>query len=897
MAVVKNLMVRAGADFSAITTQANKAKASMSGMQTSVSKSCGKMTSSVRSMGKVFAAIGATLSVGAIVGFSKSAKAAYDEQTEASAKLAQVMKNTMGARAGEVESIEALIDAQERLGVVDGAVQTEAAQELATYLTLSKSLKTLIPVMNDMVAQQYGIGASAESAVSIATMMGKVMNGQTSALSRYGYSFTAAQEAVLKFGTEEQRAATLAQVVEESVGGMNAALAATPNGRLEQVNFTLGKIQENFGKAVSSVATTFLPALNVVCSVLANLATLANRVAQSMANVFGGGASQSVATVVGYTAAATGEMEDLTDATKSAGKAAEGLGTFGFDTLQKISGSSSSGGGSAADETASAGGGSGGAITETAGSAGEAAESVGWLEKGLNRLKQTMDSLDFSKLSGACDRLKTSLEPLNATLFSGLKWGYDNVLEPLAKWTIEDAIPSFLDTLGASASAVSPALQNLGTAVQPLVSTAFSGLKWAYDNVFIPFASWAGAELAPAFLNALGAAADVLSAAVAALQPMATWLWDNFLQPIASWTGGAIVTVLGGITTALQGVSSWISENQGLVQTMTGIVAAFFAAWALTSVAEFLVCAGGIPGVLATVTGALQACTVDKIADKAETLAICALYAKDWAVALAGNVVAIGKDIAAWIALRAEWIAGKVALLASTAAQVAHTAASWAGTAATTALGVALNVLTSPITLVIAAIAALVAGIVLLVQNWDTVKAAGTAAWEMIKGAWNSAGEWFSTNVIEPISNGFKGLVNGVIGFFEGLGNAGVGAVNGIIGALNGVSFDVPDWVPAIGGKTFGFNIPEIPRISLPRLAEGTVLPGGHPYAAIVNDQTSGVNVEAPLDTIKQAVSEVLSSVQWLLKITAGPGLPRYLSYELEREGTRRGGRAIGGNA
>lgn len=154
MGVVKNLMVRAGADFSAITKQANKAKASMSGMQTSVSKSCSKMTAAVSGLNKAMGLLGVGLSVTAVVALAKSAKEAYDEQTEASAKLTQVMRNTMSARANEIKSIEDLIDAQERLGVVKGDVQTEAAQELATYLTLSSSLKTLIPVMNDMVAQQ-----------------------------------------------------------------------------------------------------------------------------------------------------------------------------------------------------------------------------------------------------------------------------------------------------------------------------------------------------------------------------------------------------------------------------------------------------------------------------------------------------------------------------------------------------------------------------------------------------------------------------------------------------------------------------------------------------------------------------------------------------------------------
>lgn len=843
MAVVKNLMVRAGADFSAITKQANKAKASMSGMQASVSKSCSRMTVAITGMNKVFATLGATISVAAVVAAAKAAKTAFDEQTEASAKLAQVMRNTMGARSDEVKSIEDLIDAQERLGVVKGDVQTEAAQELATYLTLSDSLKTLLPVLNDMVAQQYGIGASAESAVNIATMMGKVMNGQTSALSRYGYSFTAAQEAILKYGTEAQRAATLAEVVEQSVGGMNAALAATPNGRLQQVSNTLGKIQESFGQAVSNIAVLFIPALNAACNVLASLATLANKVAQALANVFGRGAS-GASTAVTYTAAAAGAMSDLTDETEAAGAAAKNLSTFGFDTLQKLSGTAGSSGTAEADTPAAAGGG----ISETTTGTDEAGESIGWLEAGLARLKSTMAGLNFEPLTSALSKLKDAAAPLTQGLFSGLSWAYTNIFEPLAKWTVEDVLP--------------------------------------------------------AFLRLLASAASVLSAALTALQPLASWLWTNFLQPIAAWTGGAIVAILDGLTSALQGISGWISQNQGLVQAMTVTVGAFFAAWQLTSLAEFIVNAGGLAGVIAKVTTALKACTVAKIADKLETAAICALYVKDWAVALAGNVAAIGKDVAAWIALRAEWIAGKASLVAATVAEAAHTAAAWAGTAATTALGVAMNVLCSPITLVIAAIAALVAGIVLLVKNWDTVKAAGAAAWtgiqtawsvasswfttniaEPIKGTWNTAmanlkqwgsdtwtsiksvwsvaSSWFTTNVTTPISNGFKNFANGIIGFFEGLVNGAINGINSIIGAFNRISFSIPDWVPVIGGKSWGFSLATFPNVTLPRLANGAVFEGNNPYLAIVNDQKHGVNVESPLSTIVEAMMIALRSTNF----------------------------------
>lgn len=794
MGVVKNLMVRAGADFSAITKQANKAKSSMSGMQSSVSKSCDRMTKAVSGMNKIFGALGVTLSVAAVVSFSKNAKAAYDEQTEASAKLAAVMRNTMGTRAEEVKSIEDLIDAQERLGIVDGAVQTEGAQELATYLSLSKSLQTLIPVMNDMIAQQYGMSASAESAVSIATMMGKVMNGQTSALSRYGYTFTAAQEAVLKYGTEAQRAAVLAEVVSQSVGGMNAALAATPNGRMQQLRFTIGKIQEDFGKAVSNVSVLFIPALNGVCSVLATLATLANKVAQALANVFGSSGAAAASTV-SYTAAAASGMNDIAQGAEEAGKATKSLSTFGFDTLQKMSGGASSGGAAAGDGAAAD---TGGTITETASGAAEAGESIGWLEKGLAKIKSTVSALNFEPLASSLDRLRQAVTLLAQGAFSGLVWAYDNVLAPLATWTVTDA--------------------------------------------------------APAFLNLMAGAASALSTTLGALQPMASWLWTNFLVPIGTWTGETIVAGLGGLATALNGVSGWISQNQGLVQGMAVVVGTFFAAWQVATIGEFVICAGGIPGILAKVTAALSACTIAKIADKAETLAIVGLYAKDWAVAMAGNIAAIGKDIAAWVALRAEWIASKAALVASTVAQAAHTAASWAGTAATTAMGVALNVLCSPITLVVAAIAALVAGIVLLVKNWDTVKAVATSTWERIKKVWGTASSWFSKNLLDPLTKKFKGFVNGLIGFFEGFANGAISGINRLISAFNKLSFSIPDDVPVFGGISLGFNIPTVPNIKLPRLAEGTVFKGNNPYMAIVNDQRHGVNVESPLSTITEAM-------------------------------------------
>lgn len=193
---------------------------------------------------------------------------AYAEQQVAETKLAQAMRNTMGASNEEIESIKQLCSEQQKLGVIGDEVQLAASQELATYLTMSDNLKTLIPVMNDMVAQQYGLGASAESATQIASMLGKVMNGQTEALSRYGYKFDEAQKYILQYGDESERAAVLAQVVTEAVGGMNERLAQTPAGRMQQLKNVLGDVKEALGKATQSLMP-YMTLLSSVTNVVA----------------------------------------------------------------------------------------------------------------------------------------------------------------------------------------------------------------------------------------------------------------------------------------------------------------------------------------------------------------------------------------------------------------------------------------------------------------------------------------------------------------------------------------------------------------------------------------------------------------------------------------------------
>lgn len=219
-------------------------------------KAIGTITAEVKSLnselvnsaqtGQVFMQMGNAISqlYSSLQGLSD----AYQLQSEGETRLAQAMRNTMGASDEEIESVKELCAAQQQMGIIGDEVQLAASQELATYLGMSSNLKALIPVMNDMIAQQLGYNATAESATQIASMLGKVMNGQTEALSRYGYKFDDAQKYILQYGDESERAAVLAQVVEEAVGGMNQAMAQTSVGQLKQVENTLGDMKESVGQ-------------------------------------------------------------------------------------------------------------------------------------------------------------------------------------------------------------------------------------------------------------------------------------------------------------------------------------------------------------------------------------------------------------------------------------------------------------------------------------------------------------------------------------------------------------------------------------------------------------------------------------------------------------------------
>lgn len=123
-------------------------------------------------------------------------------------------------------------------------------------------------------------------------------------------------------------------------------------------------------------------------------------------------------------------------------------------------------------------------------------------------------------------------------------------------------------------------------------------------------------------------------------------------------------------------------------------------------------------------------------------------------------------------------------------------------------------------------------------QAWEGIKDIFFSVWNGIKGIVSSVWQ-FIKSVIYSLLNLVKGIVNTVWGVIKGLINLIIGGINALIRGMNRLSFTAPDWVPGIGGKRWGVNIPQIPR-----LAKGGII--SQPTQAIIGE--AGREAVVPLE-------------------------------------------------
>lgn len=144
-----------------------------------------------------------------------------------------------------------------------------------------------------------------------------------------------------------------------------------------------------------------------------------------------------------------------------------------------------------------------------------------------------------------------------------------------------------------------------------------------------------------------------------------------------------------------------------------------------------------------------------------------------------------------------------------------------------------------------------------IAPNWNYIVEKVKSCWAAVKNFWDKniapvfTAEWWA--------NLARNALNGFISIFESAINGIISGINFLISCLNKIQVSIPDWVPVLGGKTFGINIPPVSSVTLPRLAEGAVIPPNREFLAVLGDQKSGTNIETPLSTMVQAFKQAMN--------------------------------------
>lgn len=223
--------------------------------------------------GLAIAGVSGVLSVAGIKSYCSSAIEGFNSAQEAAAKLESVLGNVPsiiaqggGAAGDAAKRLSDYAAELSKAGVIGKTTAVSGLQQLATFQLTESSLKQLLPGMEDLLAQQKGVNATNEDAIAIANLVGKAMSGQTGALSRAGIIMNDYQKKVMQTGNEQERAAMMAEILKQNVGGVNAALAETATGKIKVLQNQLAGMKATIGgrlmdlkSQIIDVAAQYIP--------------------------------------------------------------------------------------------------------------------------------------------------------------------------------------------------------------------------------------------------------------------------------------------------------------------------------------------------------------------------------------------------------------------------------------------------------------------------------------------------------------------------------------------------------------------------------------------------------------------------------------------------------------
>ena len=458
--------------------------------------------------------------------------------------------------------------------------------------------------------------------------------------------------------------------------------------------------------------------------------------------------------------------------------------------------------------------------------------------KSISSMKQTAKGINAvgsaaGFTSKQADKAKRSLagfdeiERLDAKTGSsgGANYNFDHIASPLGG--ITDKLKNFWSTfqtlLAPSVAAWSAAweqIRNAASAVWPEVQQAALAF---WNEGLSPLLIYLSGTFAPGVINAFSEAfapivGGVASTAIYVLADLFTWACGIGTDAINGVLIPALDLLLQIWQDLMSGIkTAWDTYGQPL---MDGVILAFQNLEDLATLLWETI----VKPILQNLISVLQQLWSSHLKPLWDDILLLVASVANCLLDLWNNLLA---PVAKWI----------IATFGPTFAEVFNAIAD--------VVGVAVGAIADAIDLAVVVLRGLA----------DFLSAVFRGKWD---AAWQAIGNTVNT-VWDKMTNAIKTAVNGIIGFINRMISAVVTGINAVINALNGLSFDLPD---IFGGGHVGFHISTLTAPQIPYLAQGAVIPANREFLAVLGDQSHGTNVEAPLDTIKQAVAEVMEDLQ-----------------------------------
>lgn len=578
--VTSNIKSKFSAAWNALPEGARNAAAKAgNALHAGLSKASGFASKAVSGIGKAAKGMATVVSGAAaaaggyLVNFGKQAVDAALKAGEVTAKFQQVAKNNNWTDE-EQKSLLSLNKTLGQTGVISGGTLKAAQAQLGTFALTADQVKTLTPALADMIANNKGYNTTAQDGVQIANLLGKVMTGSATALSKYGVTMTDAQKKVLQEGSASEKAAMAAKVLEANFGGINKALADTPQGKMTILQHEIAGLKTSVGNdliaafgGVGGAVIKMVQAVEpLITAFFDKVAALAEKIGPPLEKVFGAVADKiSKINFSGFTGQLSGLSGPIAAVTGLLGAAGLGGALSGLSGVPVIGGLLSKFGGVLS--------GLGGPVTLVIGAlAGLIATSPQLRSEFGTMLQNVFVSLQqaFQMLQPSIQMLMTALSQLVAAITPVIQG-----LEPLVT-TVVQAITSVIQTLV-------PVIQ----ALAPLVSTIISAIVGFISSTLLPTIQ----AMLPFIQGIIGGITMVVMGIVNVIQGVinlvtglinGNWsqAWNGFSQIVHGVVQG-VLGFLGGIGSAIMGVFAgagawlWNAGASIINGLLNGLKAAF----------------------------------------------------------------------------------------------------------------------------------------------------------------------------------------------------------------------------------------------------------------------------------------------------------------------------------